>query len=37
MSDYKKTMQIDAQESSNYFNFSLSKKMSNKKHLKKLL
>lgn len=37
MSDYKKAMQIDAQESTNYYNFSLSKKTEQQKVLEKIL
>lgn len=37
MSDYKKAMQIDAQESTKYFNFSLSKKTEQQKVLERLL
>lgn len=37
MSDYKKAMQIDAQESIEYFNFSLSKKTEQQKGLEKIL
>ena len=37
MSDYKKAMQIDAQESIKYFNFSLSKKTEQQKGLEKIL
>lgn len=37
MSNYKKAMQIDAQESANYFNFSLSKRTEQQKALEKIL
>ena len=37
LSDYKKAMQIDAQQSIKYFNFSLSKKTEQQKALEKIL
>ena len=37
MSDYKRAMQIDAQESKKYFNFSLNKKTEQQKALEKIL
>lgn len=37
MSDYKKAMEIDAQESTKYFNSSLSKKTEQQKTLEKIL
>lgn len=37
VSDYKKAMQVDVQESAKYFNFSLSKKTEQQKALEKIL